>query len=157
MQAIAIIGAVAAVAGAGVSAYASYEQGQQQEQVAEANARRAEYEAEQEKKAAEVRAARYKREAERRMSAMRAGYAASGVATTEGTPLLVLMESAEEAALDELRIKRGGEHTAWGLLQEANIQRIAGKGAVARGTWGAGATLLTGASRAASQYSRWSN
>jgi len=147
-----IVGAVAAVAGAGVAAYSSYESGRQQDKVAESNARMAEYQAKQAKQAAEVRASQYAREAKRRMSSIRAGYAASGVATTEGTPLLVLMESAEEVAKDELRIKRGGEQTAWKLLNEANIQRLAGKSAAEKGALGAGASLLGGAARTAKYW-----
>jgi len=151
----AYIAAAAAVAGAGVSAYSAYEQGQEQKRVAEANARMAEYQAKQAKDAAALKAAQYKREADRRMASIRAGFAASGVATTEGTPLLVLMESAEEVAKDELRIKRGGDQTAWGLLQEANIQRIGGKSAATKGYYGAGASLLGGAARVAGSYGTW--
>jgi len=151
----AYVSAAAAAVGAGVSAYASYEQGQEQKRVSEANARMAEYQAKQAKDSAELKASQYKREAERRMSTIRAGYAASGVTTTEGTPLLVLMESAEEVAKDELRIRRGGEQTAWGLLQEANIQRMGGKSAATQGAWGAGASLLGGAARVAGTYGKW--
>lgn len=147
-----IIGAVAAVAGAGVAAYSSYESGRQQDKVAESNARMAEYQAKQAKQAAEVKATQYAKEAKRRMASIRAGFSSSGVATTEGTPLLVLMESAEESAKDELRIRRGGEQTAWALLSEANIQRLKGQSAATEGYLGAGASLLGGAARVAKVY-----
>ena len=147
-----IIGAVAAVAGAGVAAYSSYESGRQQDKVAESNARMAEYQAKQAKQAAEVKATQYAKEAKRRMASIRAGFSSSGVSTTEGTPLLVLMESAEEAAKDELRIRRGGEQAAWGLLQEANIQRLKGQSAAQQGALAAGASLLGGAARVAKVY-----
>jgi len=149
------IAAAAAVAGAGVSAYSAYESGQEQKKVAEANARMAEYQAKQAKEAADLKATYYKKEADKRMASIRAGFAASGVATTEGTPLMVLMESASEVAKDELRIRRGGEQTAWGLLSEANIQRMGGKSAATRGAWGAGASLLGGAARVAKSYGQW--
>lgn len=142
----------ASILGTVVSAVGSYEAGQRQRDVSEANRRMAEYQAKQAKQAAEVRAEQYGREAKRRMAQMRAGYAVLGVSTTEGTPLLVLMETAEEAAKDELRIRRGGEQTAWGLLQEATIQRLAGRGAYQRGVMGAGASLLGGAARAYGKY-----
>lgn len=151
----AYIGAAAAAVGAGVTAYSAIQAGQEQKKVSEANARMAEYQAKQAKEAAALKAAQYRKEADRRMASIRAGFAASGVATTEGTPLMVLMESAEEVAADELRIKRGGEQTAWGLLEEANIQRIGGKSAATAGAWGAGASLLGGASRVAGSYSSW--
>jgi len=92
----AYVSAAAAAVGAGVSAYSSIQAGKEQERVAAANARMAEYQAKQAKQAAEVRATQYAREAKRRTASIRAGFAASGVSTAEGTPLLVLMESAEE-------------------------------------------------------------
>lgn len=151
----AYVSAAAAAVGAGVSAYSSYQAGQEQNKVAEANARMAEYQAKQAKEASELKAAQYKKEADRRMASMRAGFAASGVGTTEGTPLLVLMESAQEVAKDEERIRRGGEQTAWGLLQEANIQRMGGQNAATAGAWGAGASLLGGVGRVAGSYGKW--
>ena len=151
----AYVSAAAAAAGAAVSAVSSIQAGKQQDKVAAANARMAEYQAKQAKEAAELKASQYSREAERRMSAMRAGFAASGVSTAEGTPLLVLMESAEEVAKDELRIRRGGEMTAWGLLQEANIQKMSGTNAATQGYWGAGSSLLGGAGRVANVYSNY--
>jgi len=132
-----------------ISAYSSYESGRQQQRTAQANAQMLEKKAEQEKYAAKVRGQQYKKEAERRMGQIRAGYAVSGVSTTEGTPLLVLMESASEAAKDEGRIRQGGEQAAWGLLSEARIQRIAGKSAYTQGVMGAGSSLLGGAARIA--------
>jgi len=151
----AYVSAAAAVAGAGVSAYSAYQTGQEQDRVAKANARMAEYQAGQARDAAKLKADQYRKEADRKMATIRARYSASGVSTTEGTPLLVLMESAEEVAADELRIKRGGEQTAWGLLQEASIQRAGGSSAASQGAWGAGASLLGGASRLASTYPQW--
>ncbi len=137
---------VVAAVSAATTAYASYETGRQQRKVGRANAKMLEHEAEQARYSAKVKAERYKREAARRMGQMRAGYAVSGV-DVEGTPLLVLMESASEAAKDEERIRQGGEQQAWGLLSRANIQRIGGKGAYTAGAMGAGSSLLGGAAR----------
>jgi uncharacterized protein HemX len=141
---------ILAAAGALASAAGSYTQGQQQKKASEAQARFYEDQAEKEKRAAEVKAEQYRKEAERRMGAMRASYAYSGAESAEGTPLLTLMESAEEAARDEERIRRSGEDAAWGLLSQANISRIGGSSASTVGTLGAGASLLGGASRVAS-------
>ena len=142
-----VVAGVIALVGAATSAYASYESGRQQQKVSKANARMLENEAAQAKYAAKVKAGQYRKEAARRMAQMRAGYAASGVATTEGTPLLVLMESASEAATDEERIRQGGEMDAWGLMARAGIQRTAGESAASRGALGAGSSLLGGAAR----------
>jgi hypothetical protein len=141
------LGIVASIASAALSAVSSFESGRQQQKVANANARMLEQEAKQKEYAANVKAGQYKKEAERRMGQMRAGYLSSGVSNTEGTPLLVLMESASEAAEDEERIRIGGELESWNLLSKANIQRTAGKNAQTAGAMGAGASLLGGAAR----------
>lgn len=138
---------IISIAASALGAYASYESGRQQKKAGEAQARYYEQQAEQERYAAKVKAEQYKKEAERRMGIMRASYAASGVEIGEGTPLLMLMESAAEAAKDETRIKQGGELGAWGLLSEANLARMGGKSAYTSGLMGAGSTLLTGAAR----------
>jgi hypothetical protein len=97
----------------------------------------------------------------------RALYGGMGV-TTEGTPLLVLMDSAEQAAIEEARIRHAGEVTAMGLetqagrfRDEANRARAgvvipAGRVSVNRQSPGlaAGTTLLTGASNIATNVSR---
>ena len=142
------VSVVIAAVGAATTAVSAYSAGQSRKASAEANARNLEYQAEQTRATAEIKSRQYAREAKRKMSIIRASYAASGVATSEGTPLLVLMESAEEAATDELRIKQGGEMTAWGLLSQSNIERMKGRSAAQQGAMGAGASLLGGAARA---------
>ena len=146
---------IAMVLATAVSAYSSYESGQQQKKASEYNASVAEWQAGEARKAAELKASDYQKEAALRLSRMRASYGASGVETTEGTPLLVLMESAKEAETDRQRILYGGEVSSWGLLSQATLDRYAGKGAARAGTLGAGASLLSGASSAASIYSSY--
>lgn len=143
--------AAAAVASAAIGATAAYSQGQSQKNMAEYNAKMAQYQAQREQEAAADRAQRYQKEAQRRLSSMRAGYLASGV-SMEGTPLLTLMESAQEAAKDEVRIKRQGDMVSWGLLSEANLSKMRGKSAYTQGVMGAGSSLLGGAARAYGLY-----
>ena len=150
----AIAGVVIAAVGAATAAASAITSGQQQQKASEANARFMEDQAKQAKHAAAIKAEQYRDEASRRMAMMRASYAYSGVETTEGTPLLTLMESASEAARDEERIRQTGEQTAWGLLSEANIARIGGRSAYTAGVMGAGSSLLGGAARIAAQYNK---
>lgn len=146
------VAAAAAAASAAVGAYATYSQGQQQKKTAEYNAKMAEYQAQREREAAAANAAAYRKEADRRLATMRASYLASGVSDTSGTPLLTLMESAQESAREEVRIKRTGEMASWGLLNESNLQRMSGKSAASYGTLSAGSSLLSGAGRAYGIY-----
>ena len=148
---VAIILSVAATA---ASTYAAYEGGRQQKKAADLSAKLAERDAENARAAARIRAENYAEEARRRMATMRAGYAASGV-TMEGTPLLVMMETAREVEKDIQRIKWGGEAQASAFEGEAGLQRMIGKQAYQTGIMGAGTSLLTGASRmGAMEYRR---
>ena len=142
------------VAATAASTYAAYEGGRQQKKAAETSATLAERDAENQRAAAKIRAENYAEEARRRMATMRAGYAASGV-TMEGTPLLVMMETAREVEKDIQRIKWGGEAQAAAFEGEAGLQRMIGKQAYQQGIMGAGTSLLTGASRiGAMSYTR---
>lgn len=152
-MAFTLAAAVITMAAAATSAYASYQAGVQQRNAADFNARMAEYNAEQARQAAQAKAEIYQKEVDRRMGAIRQQFAASGVELGPGTPLTVMMDSAQAAAKDIVRIKAGGEATAWSFLSEASLQRSVGESAMAQGQIGAGASLLGGASRAMSIYS----
>lgn len=140
------------VAAAAVSAYASYETGRQQKKAADYNAQMADYNAKIALDAARAKEDAYSRDAARKLGAIRQQYAASGVEPTAGTPLTVLMESAQEAEKDKLRIRAGGEAESWAYRSEANLARMQGKSAYTQGTLGAGSSLLGGAARAGAYY-----
>lgn len=151
-MAFAIVAAVVTVIAAGVSAYASYEQGQQQKKAANFNAKMAEYNAQQAKDAAKAKAEIYEKETRRRLGAMRQQYAAAGVEPTAGTSLAVLIDSAQEAEKDLVRIKAGGEAESWSFMGESELQRSMGASYERAGNIGAGASLLGGAARVISIY-----
>lgn len=136
-----------AIASAAASATAAVVTGVQQSKAADKQADIYQQQAEQARYAAKVKAEKYQKEAATRMAQMRASYSYSGVDATEGTPLLVLMESAAEAAEDVERVKQTGEDQAWGLLSQANISRMQGSSAMTAGVMGAGSSLLGGAAR----------
>lgn len=141
------------IAASAVSAYASYQAGVEQKRAADFNARMAEYNAENARRAAQAKAEIYQKEVNRRMGTIRQQFAASGVELGPGTPLTVLMDSASNAARDIVRIKAGGEAAAWSFLSEGELQRSAGESAMKQGELGAGASLLAGAAKAYSAYS----
>ncbi len=73
----------------------AYAQGKSDKAIADYNAAIAEQNAEQARRAAEV-SARDTRDATRRqLGSMRAAYGTSGVVTTEGSPLVALVDQAE--------------------------------------------------------------
>lgn len=141
------VAAWVAIASAVASASAAVITSAQQSKAADKQAEIYAEQAEQAKHAAKIKAENYKKEAAARMGQMRSAYSYSGVESTEGTPLLVLMESAAEAAEDVERVKQTGEDQAWGLLSQASISRMQGSSAMIGGVMGAGTSLLGGAAR----------
>lgn len=89
------------------------------------------------------------------MAKNRANIGASGVMAAEGSPLLVQIEDAQNAALNEARIRYGGEVAARAEESEAIIQKYIGKRAERQGYIQAGASLLSGVSSAAGGYASY--
>jgi hypothetical protein len=124
-QTLTTIGALAGAAGAMQSGRAE----------AQANT----YNAAQSRMEAAAEEARRRREGSRAIGAIRAGISKSGV-TTEGTPMMVLAESAAEAELDALNARWQGEASSRLYEMRASSARKAIPYAV-------GASLLTGAGK----------
>jgi hypothetical protein len=139
---------VLAVAATAASTYSAYQSGKMQQRAADTSATLAERDAANQRAAAKIKAENYSEETSRHMATMRARYAASGV-TMEGTPLLVMMDTARQVEKDLQRIRWGGEAQANAFEGEAGLQRMMGKQAYQTGIMGAGTSLLTGASRIA--------
>jgi hypothetical protein len=151
-EAALVVAVAAAVAASAVSAYASYEQGEQQKKVAKYNQRAAENQAALEKEKGRL-AAESERDRQRRLLATQhVRQAASGVLTTEGSPLVVAMDSARQAERDQQLIRFGTDVRATGWAAEAELQRSAGRWYQRAGTMNAGVSLLQGASSVASIY-----
>lgn len=103
----------------------------------DAQAQSAQYNANLQRQEASAEEARRRKAADRQMGTIRANRAKSGV-TGEGTPLLVLAESAEQAEIDALSARWSGETSANLYEQQAKSARKAKPYAV-------GSSLLTGA------------
>jgi hypothetical protein len=90
---------------------------------------------------------RQREQAERLGGRQRAATGASGI-TPEGSPLDVMADSALSAELDALTTQYRGELQARSYGQEATLQKMRGNAAQQAGYIGAGAALLSGASKA---------
>lgn len=86
---------------------------------------------------------RLRRESGRAISAQAAATGASGIAIT-GSPLEVMMDTAVQAEIDALNIRRRGEIEAGRFRAQAAFNREAADSAALGGLFGAGASLFTG-------------
>src|SRR3990167_4326043 len=137
-------GSIAAL-GTIVSAYAAYQSGQQQAKALDYQAKVARNQATAAQQAAQVAAENARERNRRVLASQRARIGASGVIGSEGSSLLVQLESAEQAALEEARIRYGGEVQATGLESAERLRRFEAGASRRAGTLGAGASLLQGA------------
>lgn len=140
---IALASLAASVAGTGVAAYSSYRQGQQAQAEGQYNAQVASNQAINARNAAEVAAQNREEQTRRILGAQRTATGASGI-TTEGSPLLDMMYSVEQGALDAARIRYSGAQTAGAYQAESRLQRYRGGQGARAGSLAAGTTLLAG-------------
>lgn len=133
-------------AAAGAQAISSISQGNAQSNMAKYNAAVSEREARQAKEAAKFEESRNRQAAESLLSSQRAAYAKGGV-TSEGSPLLVQAETAEEAEIDALALRYSGSVAEARAKSQAALDRMQGKAAKTAGYLGAGTSLLKGASK----------
>jgi len=143
--------AIASLAGTAVSVVSQAQQGKEQQKWAEYNAAVAERDAQAAKQNAEYEAGIKRKATEKLLGRQRALYGKAGV-TLEGSPLLLMSETATEGEMDALMIERGGTLQAQRYQTEATLSRMKGASAKKAGYYGAGSTLLTGGSQTAYQY-----
>jgi hypothetical protein len=125
----------------GLQAVGFVAQGAQAKAAADYNARVAENAAVAERQRAEVEVGRHRRRAQLLLSSQRAAAGASGV-QFEGSPLLVMAESAAEAEYDAQLIRYGGETRATNLYAQAAAERMQGRAARIGSYFGAASSLL---------------
>jgi len=131
---------IAIVAGATLTAKSQIEQGRaarragrDQEAIAQRNALLAERQAEAEQQAAIEAARQQEREGKALKGRQKAAIAKAGVQIGRGTPLTLLVETAEDLEADRLRILREGAISAAQRKGQADILRLQGAAAKARG------------------------
>jgi hypothetical protein len=154
------IAAIASVFSAGVAAYSAYSQGQAQANMAEYNALIARQNAdlalqkeELQKIQTRITEKKQREQTQRLLATQRSLYGKAGV-TFEGTPLLVMSETAAEGEIDALAIRYAGSIEEANIIaeqsayrQDARLARMRGSAAKLAGNIGAGTALLTGLSQ----------
>ena len=126
------VGSVASAVGTGLAVVGAIQGGK-------ADASANQFNADAARREAASREAAQRTAAQRQLGSIRAGVSKSG-ATMEGTPLMVLSESAANAEIDALNTRYSGE-------REGALYDSRGRNARTAGYLRAGTSLLTGASR----------
>lgn len=142
----------ATVAAAAAGAYAAYSASEAQAQQAEYQRRQAKIQAKQASDAAAAAADAQHKQHQRILAAQRASLGAAGVTTTEGSPLLLQVDAASEAALDEARIRTAGVTASTGFTNQGKLFQYQREQARQAGYIGVGTSILGGASVASSRY-----
>lgn len=145
------VGAAAAVAGAATAAYGAIKQGNDTAAASKYNEKLAFMQADQARAAAKIKSEQQAEADRRAQGTVRARLGSAGV-DVEGSPLLVLMANADQAALDQERIKYGGEITASGLEARGRLEGAYAGSARTAGAVGAGASLLGSAGKIANAF-----
>lgn len=114
-------------------------------------------EAETARQNASLEAEQQRKAGERLKGAQRAAFAKAGVDIGSGSPLDVLAETAAETELAVSTIKWAGEQQARRALSAAEATRLKGDAARRASYWGAGTTLLSGASKLAGMGAKYRN
>lgn len=142
------VAAIAAVAGAAVSAYGAVKQGQSAKEAAEYNAQVAEKDAAAAKAKAEYDAETSSTQFAQLMGKQKALYAKAGVDITSGSPLLTMSFQAEQAERDRQAILTQGKTAEESALTRAALFRNTGSNASTAGYISGGSTFLSGLSSA---------
>lgn len=125
----------------------------QQSKVAEYNAKVYEQEAVTKKQAATYEEKLHRDSVRRFIGIQRAKYGASGVALSAGgSPQAVINDTALQGEMDALAIRYGGDVAAIEARNRAELAKWEGRSAMTSGMFGAGTTLLSGASQGYGLY-----
>ena len=148
----AAIAAATSVVGAGVSAISSVQQGKSAQNLANYNAQIAQNDAIAARQKAEFDARAQERQARLFAGTQRASMAATGGELLDMQDVVDM--SAEEAELENLAIRYGGDMGYRAGQQRADISRFEGSVAKQKAQGKAAGSLLTGASSVAGIYSK---
>lgn len=143
--------AAAAVASAVVGTYSAIQQGNAAADAAEYNAKVAENAGIAARQQADYEEKQARQKRDRLLSAQRVATAASGL-DLEGSPLALMEDTAVEAELDALNIRRAGSVDEARARSQAAADRMEGRARQQAGYLNAGASLLNGVSKVAGLY-----
>lgn len=146
--------AAAAMVGGGIiGAYGQMYQGHAAKQAGEFNAQVAEQNAELAIKQAKEEEVKFRSVMKRQLGDMRAAIGASGI-TLEGSPLEVIEDSAAQAEMDAISIRKAGEMKAHTYRTDAKLQRFQGEMGLQGSYYGAASSLLMAGGQAAGYGAR---
>lgn len=153
LEVAAIAGLAVSLAGTGIAAYSSYQQGQSQEAMAKRNASIASSAAANEAAVAAENSSRQRNQNRRQLSAIRARMAGGGTQIGMGSNLDTQAAAASELELQAMDLFRDGDARANQYRNQAAIGSWQGEQYGQAGTIGAIGSLIGGASSAYGQYS----
>lgn len=142
------IAATAAVVGAGVSGYSTYQAGQSQKEAGEYNAEMDRRKAQDALQRGAMEASTKRDQARKVASSQAEAGAMSNVDISSGTPLDLLTETTGLGELAARRVQNNAMREAWGLQAQATLDEFQGDAAGRAGTLNAAGTFLGGASSA---------
>lgn len=151
-NALPVISQITSLAGTAVSAYGTYQGGQDKKKAYEYNARVAQAEGAMARQRAEREEEVHRSKLRRLMGTQRALFAAAGVEIGTGTPLEVMLDTVREGEKEAQYIKWGGETEETRYLNEAQLQRMYGESAGRAGTIGGLSQFATGLGRLGTQW-----
>jgi hypothetical protein len=138
-------GLIATLIATAVSTYATLSASQAQQQAAQYQAKVQKNEAIAAQQAADQAAQQDRERSKRIISANIAAAGASGIQSAEGSPLLALVDQAQQAELNARTIEASGSRTASGFQSQALLSNFYARNFQTAGYFQAGSTLLTGA------------
>ena len=139
-------------AGAGYSAYATYQGGKAQQALADYNAKLMAQQAEVTERDAAAEANQQRLRSQYALAQQRAVYAMSGVVSDTGSPLLVEAQQAGYMEMNALETERQGQIRAGNYQQQGILDIMQGRASMTGARMGAYGTILKGAASTAGAY-----
>jgi hypothetical protein len=154
MAALAVISAVAGLAGSFVQAQGTIAAGKAAQQAANYEAAQLDVKAKEEQAAAQRDAFEHGREKDLALSKLQANAAASGFSATDPTALAIADEIAKYGTYKEQMAMYGGESRRTGIEAQAFGRRMEGKAAMQGARYSAAGTILGGISSMAGRFAQ---
>jgi len=148
----AMVAAAAAVVGAGISAYGMVQQGKTAQQIANNNAKMAEYAAQDAQKRGEEDAMAAQRKAAALKSSQRVALAANGLDLSYGTAADLQDQTDFFGQADAATARTNASREAWRLRAGGEQDRAAGAAARSNANMQAAGTLISAAGSVASKW-----
>lgn len=137
-----------------VAGVSQYQTGQYLKAEGKANAKIAEYQAQDAVRRGAIEEEEHRAKVRALMGAQRSTFGANNVTTDSGSPLGILADTAQYGELDALTIRNNAAGEAFGYRVDSQNLRNRGRMAGREGTLGAASTILGGG---AQSYGIWRN